>query len=233
LGIPLWESDPQVIVMAAQRQMAHVKTFSIGAHSERSQQILNELARAKICLLNPMRRALYDAALRAKLRSQDRAWIIGSSPACDLIVDRPTVSKRHCRLNLTARGCFLEDLGSTNGTFLNGRRVVSRPAVCRLDVVRLGRSILMPWPAEIPPSTARLIRIGAASDNDVVLDLPMISRNHALLWLEKNSAIIQDLDSTNGTAIDSPSNKVRQAKLSADQTVYFGSHAVPAARLLV
>jgi pSer/pThr/pTyr-binding forkhead associated (FHA) protein len=90
----------------------------------------------------------------------------------------------------------------------------------------------MPWPAEIPPSTARLIRIGAASDNDVVLDLPIISRNHALLWLEKDSAILQDLDSTNGTAIDSPSNKVRQANLSADQTVYFGSHAVAAAKLL-
>ena len=68
--------------------------------------------------------------------------------------------------------------------------------------------------------------------NDVVLHLPIISRNHALLWLDKNSAIIQDLDSTNGTAIGSPSNRVRQANLSADQTVYFGSHAVSAARLL-
>jgi pSer/pThr/pTyr-binding forkhead associated (FHA) protein len=232
LGIPLWESDPQVIVMAAQRQMAHVKTFSIGPHSERSQEILNQLARAKVCLLNPVRRAMYDAALRTKLRSQDRAWIIGSSAVCDVVIDRPTVSKRHCRLSQTSRGCFLEDLGSTNGTFLNDRRVVSRPAVCRLDVVRLGRSVPMPWPEEIPPSTARLIRIGAASDNDVVMDLPMISRNHAIVRLEKDSATILDLDSTNGTAVGSPSNRIRQAPLLAEQTVYFGSHAVPAAKLL-
>jgi pSer/pThr/pTyr-binding forkhead associated (FHA) protein len=232
LGIPLWESDAQVIAMAAQRQMAHVKTFSIGPHCERSQEILNELARAKVCLLNPKRRALYDAALRAKLRSQDRDWIVGSAAGCDVVVDQPTVSKRHCRLSQTARGCFLEDLGSTNGTFLNDRRVVSRPAVCRLDEVRLGRSVLMPWPAEIPAATARLIRIGAASDNDVVLDLPMISRNHAIIRLEEGAAILQDLDSTNGTAIDSPSSRIRQAPLSAEQTVYFGSHAVPAAKLL-
>ncbi len=175
---------------------------------------------------------MYDAALRAKLRSQDRAWIIGSSAVCDVVVDRPTVSKRHCRLNQTSRGCFLEDLGSTNGTFLNDRRVVSRPAVCRSDVVRLGQSVLMPWPEEIPPSTARLIRIGAASDNDVVFDLPMISRNHAIVRLKNGSAIILDLDSTNGTAVGSPSNKVRQAPLLADQMVYFGSHGVPAAELL-
>ena len=232
LGIPLWESDPQVIAVAAQRQMAHVKTFAIGPHGERSQEILNQLARAKVCLLNPARKAKYDVALRATLPSQQRDWVIGSGPDCDIVVDRPAVSKRHCRLSQTPRGCFLEDLGSTNGTFLNGRRVVSRPAVCRSDQVRLGRSILMPWPPEIPPSTARLIRIGAASDNDVVLDLPIISRNHAIIRLEKGSTTIQDLDSTNGTAIGSPANKIRQARLSADQMVYFGSHEVHAAKLL-
>ena len=232
LGIPLWESDPQVIAVAAQRQMAHVKTFTIGPHSERSQEILNQLARAKVCLLKPARKAKYDAELRAKLSSQERTWVIGSAPGCDIVVDQPAISKRHCSLSQTLRGCFLEDLGSTNGTFLNGRRVVSRPAVCRSDQVRLGRSVLMPWPPEVPPSMARLIRVGAASDNDVVLDLPMISRNHAVIRIERSSTTIEDLDSTNGTAIGSPDNRVRQAQLSSDQIVYFGSHEVPVAKLL-
>jgi pSer/pThr/pTyr-binding forkhead associated (FHA) protein len=232
LGIPLWESDAQVIAVAAQRQMAHIKTFAIGPHSQRSQEILNQLARAKVCLLKPARKAKYDAELLAKISAQERKWVIGSASGCDLVVDQPAVSKRHCCLSQTYRGCFLEDLGSTNGTFLNGRRVVSRPAVCRSDQVRLGRSILMPWPAEVPLSAMRLIRIGAASDNDVVLDFPMISRNHALICLEKGSAIIHDLDSTNGTAIGSPANKIRQAQLAVGQIVYFGSYEAPAAKLL-
>jgi pSer/pThr/pTyr-binding forkhead associated (FHA) protein len=232
LGIPLWESDPQVIAVAAQRQIAHVKTFVIGPHSERSQEILNQLARAKVCLLNSTRKAKYDAELRAKLSPEKSTWVIGSASGCDIVIDRPAVSKRHCRLSQTPHGYFLEDLGSTNGTFLNGRRVVSRPAVCRSDQVRLGRSILMPWPPEIPSSKVRLIRIGAASDNDVVLDLPMISRNHAVIRLQQGLAILEDLDSTNGTAIGSPASKIHQARLLAGQLVYFGSHGVPVAKLL-
>ena len=45
-----------------------------------------------------------------------RSWTIGSGPDCDLVVDRPVVSGRHCRLTRVGDGYLLEDLGSTNGT---------------------------------------------------------------------------------------------------------------------
>jgi pSer/pThr/pTyr-binding forkhead associated (FHA) protein len=41
-------------------------------------------------------------------------------PDCDLVVDRPEVSARHCRLSETAHGFILHDLGSSNGTYVNG-----------------------------------------------------------------------------------------------------------------
>ncbi|HVX14306.1 MAG TPA: protein kinase [Pirellulales bacterium] len=63
LGIGLFEVDPDVIESAADRQMAHVRTFQAGQHSTRSQEILNELAAAKICLLEERKRAAYDAEL--------------------------------------------------------------------------------------------------------------------------------------------------------------------------
>lgn len=232
LGIPLFESDPQVIAIAAQRQIAHIKAFAIGPQSDVSQDLLNQLARAKVCLLNPTRKAEYDATLRARLSLEERTWVVGSARDCDIVVDQPTVSRRHCRLIQTPQGCFLEDLGSSNGTFLNNRKVLARIGVCRSDEVRLGRSVLMPWPPEIPPSTSRLIRIGAAADNDIVLDLPMISGRHAVIRVEGASAVIEDLDSTNGTAIGDPKNKIRAAQLSEGDVVYFGSHGVPAAKLL-
>jgi pSer/pThr/pTyr-binding forkhead associated (FHA) protein len=232
LGIPLFESDSQVIAVAAQRQTAHIKTFTIGPQSDLSQEILNQLARAKLCLLNPARKAKYDAALRAMLAPVTRTWVIGSASDCELVVDCPTVSQRHCRLSQTFHGYFLDDLGSTNGTFVNGRRVTSRVAVCRTDTVRLGRKTLMPWPPETVASAARTIRIGAGSDNDIVLDFPMVSRHHAVIRIEGDRLTIEDLKSTNGTAIGSPENKIRRAKLSPGDIVYFGSHAVPAAKLL-
>ena len=58
-----FESDPEVIRDAATRQMAHVRTYHLGPHAELSQKILNELGMAKACLLDPQKKAVYDAAL--------------------------------------------------------------------------------------------------------------------------------------------------------------------------
>lgn len=64
LGVDLFEEDPLVISNAADRQMAHVRTFQTGKHAQLSQQILNEISNAKLSLLNPQRKAEYDASLR-------------------------------------------------------------------------------------------------------------------------------------------------------------------------
>lgn len=67
LGIRVFEEDPDVIINAADRQMAHVRTFQGGANSDASQRLLNELAAARLTLLDPVKRAPYDVALRADL----------------------------------------------------------------------------------------------------------------------------------------------------------------------
>lgn len=67
LGIPEGEGDPDVIENAANRQMAHVRTFQSGKHSKLSQEILNQLASAKRVLLTPGKKAEYDAQLVASL----------------------------------------------------------------------------------------------------------------------------------------------------------------------
>jgi hypothetical protein len=64
LGIEIFEPDARVIESAADRQMAHVKTFQTGKNGSDSQRILNHLSQARNCLLNPDQKALYDAALR-------------------------------------------------------------------------------------------------------------------------------------------------------------------------
>jgi hypothetical protein len=66
LGVDLFEADPETITNAADRQMAHVRTFQTGPHSALSQKLLNEISAARVCLLNPAKKAVYDAKLRAK-----------------------------------------------------------------------------------------------------------------------------------------------------------------------
>jgi hypothetical protein len=67
LGVDLFEDDPEAIIDAAQRQMAHVRTYQLGPTSAISQKILNELAAAKACLLDPQGKAEYDTTLRAQI----------------------------------------------------------------------------------------------------------------------------------------------------------------------
>lgn len=64
---------------------------------------------------------------------------IGRAARADFIVDRALVSRIHCRLTLSETdGLLLEDLGSTNGTFLNGERVTRRTVVSG-DLIKVGR----------------------------------------------------------------------------------------------
>ena len=50
---------------------------------------------------------------------------IGRSTGAQFIVDAPLVSRLHCQLTATADGLQVKDLGSTNGTFVNGKRITA------------------------------------------------------------------------------------------------------------
>jgi hypothetical protein len=67
LGITIFEPDLDVIEAAADRQMAYVSQCATGEHLKLSQQILNELSAARVCLLVPAKRAIYDEQLRKRL----------------------------------------------------------------------------------------------------------------------------------------------------------------------
>jgi hypothetical protein len=64
LGLSRFEDDPEAIRDAAERQIAHVRRYALGQHQAISQKILNELAAAKACLLNPDKKQAYDGTLR-------------------------------------------------------------------------------------------------------------------------------------------------------------------------
>jgi Concanavalin A-like lectin/glucanases superfamily len=72
LAIDAFESDPEVIDAAANRQMAYVQQRSTGEHMSESQKLLNELAAARLCLLDKKKKAAYDLQLKVNLRLQAR-----------------------------------------------------------------------------------------------------------------------------------------------------------------
>lgn len=64
LGISPGEKDLDVIEAAVLRQSAFVRNFQTGSHAEDATRILNEIAAARLCLVDKAKRAKYDAELR-------------------------------------------------------------------------------------------------------------------------------------------------------------------------
>jgi hypothetical protein len=67
LGLNRFEDSAEVIDNAADRQMAHLKTVATGKHAARSQDLLNEIAAARVCLQDAANKSIYDAQLKAAL----------------------------------------------------------------------------------------------------------------------------------------------------------------------
>ena len=70
LAIEPFEDDPEVIRDAAERQMAHVRSYALGRYADLSQRVLNELGGARACLLDPDTKAAYDQQLRRGLQEK-------------------------------------------------------------------------------------------------------------------------------------------------------------------
>ncbi|RMG40999.1 MAG: hypothetical protein D6725_02255 [Planctomycetota bacterium] len=81
LGIALFESDVEVIDAAANQRMSYLQEVAIGPHVDLSQKLLNEIAAARRCLLDPKKKAEYDRQLRRELESRAEADRSGSAVA--------------------------------------------------------------------------------------------------------------------------------------------------------
>lgn len=64
--------------------------------------------------------------------------MLGRSAGADVLVDDKFASSNHARLYMRGGAMFLEDLGSTNGTYLNGRRMNGSSRIGPGDSIRIG-----------------------------------------------------------------------------------------------
>lgn len=164
----------------------------------------------------------------------DAEWIVGSGSSAQIRVRAPWVSRRHCRIWRDRGELFVEDLQSTNGTFVNGIPVKRKVTVRRDDVITLGKKTRIPWPLpeEVEKLDMRIFSIGRAPDNDYVIDDKSVSQHHAQLVLQGGCVFLEDLDSRNGTRVGLLDNRIKRCELEPHLSVYFGSTKVFARKLL-
>src|SRR5262249_36424997 len=80
LGIEAFESDREVIDAAANQRMAYLQDLAGGEHIAATQTLLNEVAAARRCLLNPAQKAAYDATLKSIKPASQQALPLDFSP---------------------------------------------------------------------------------------------------------------------------------------------------------
>jgi pSer/pThr/pTyr-binding forkhead associated (FHA) protein len=81
----------------------------------------------------------------------DRDWVVvGRGRGADVVIAEPTISRAHAAIGFDGEAFFIEDLGSTNGTSVNGKREdgavdgkrAPRLALNSGDEIRLGKLLL-------------------------------------------------------------------------------------------
>ena len=73
--------------------------------------------------------------------------VIGRGSGCDIVIDDPGISRKHLEIDITDNGVIARDLGSTNGTYVEGHQV---PAATLLDgnTITIGRTRILYWASQ-------------------------------------------------------------------------------------
>ncbi|OAM38078.1 FHA domain-containing protein [Eikenella sp. NML120348] len=175
--------------------------------------------------------------------------IIGRSAPASVIINQAQVSARHVQLLFDGRQVQVEDLGSTNGTYVNGSKI-TRAVLNAGDVLQLTAdeniarfsmgspqaaqpritATLQPLSAGLPAIALYLgqtVRIGRSSGNDVVINRQQISGSHCRISVDAaGNVVLEDLQSTNGTFVDSLEQRISRTTLRPGQTIYLANRDI-------
>ena len=122
--------------MTTKRDTITVPTISRGG------EVLTTLRRGPLLLV------LYGDELGKRYHLEASELVFGRSMAADRVLDNPSVSRRHFRVLVEGEQAFIEDVGSTNGTFVNGLKLTHRLALNAGDLISVGNVILKYLPFE-------------------------------------------------------------------------------------
>jgi len=142
----------------------------------------------------------------------DAGLKVGRDAICGLQIEHPSISGTHTEFSLKGGKVTLTDR-STNGTFVNGRRVGNAAELHDGDYITFGRyagkSLIFKLGLEpqlkierIDLTTKERVVVGRDPSCDCVIDHPTVSKKHAEFIKQDDKVFIVDLGSTNGTFVN-------------------------------
>lgn len=142
---------------------------------------------------------------------EDGTQLGRDSDFCEIILSRDYVSRQHCKLVAENGGVSLVDMGATNGTFVNGKKV-QRQQLVEGDRIGLGKNNPhhFVFTQNITPAQRKYLlplqnvyRVGRAADNDLPLLFdPTVSAQHARVRIYGGKLNLEDMGSSSGTFVN-------------------------------
>lgn len=176
---------------------------------------------------------------------EEGEFYVGRSHTSDIILPSDNVSRRHARLYTVDGRCYIEDLNSSNGVFVNGRRIHEVYQIQRSAQVKIGDYYLhiesdAEQPDEEERTFCRLVGrnlafagqvfrvqrkvnlIGRGKDCTITIIDPSVSRIHTKLSVERSGGLtLEDLKSSNGTYVND--ERVEVATINDRDVIRFGN----------
>ena len=107
----------------------------------------------------------------------DGEVVIGRSSYCSLVLDHESLSRVHASLRIVGDGVELSDLGSSNGTFVNGHAITAPTRVTPGDEIRLGKVTI--WlevaSARVSATTGRFAQVSFDPEDTTIANRPLSS----------------------------------------------------------
>ena len=90
-------------------------------------------------------------------------YVIGRGAEADIRIETPLISRAHARLIIRERDCLIEDLGSSNGTFINGERIAAVTVLRPDEPIMLGPGVTVEL-RRLPTAASPALSLGTRRD---------------------------------------------------------------------
>jgi pSer/pThr/pTyr-binding forkhead associated (FHA) protein len=155
----------------------------------------------------------------ARVPLKGPSMTIGRDASADVHLDNRALSRRHAQVEKRGAGIWIRDLGSQNGTFVNGERISAPQPLSNQDLVEVGRyqirvdgleeargdtpvlSISGPEGRHRFAMVGEEVIIGRSPSCDISIGHKSISRKHLKICILGNEFTAEDMGSQNGTRL--------------------------------
>ena len=167
----------------------------------------------------------------------DWAMLLGRHSECDIVLSGSDVSRKHARLLSCNGQIFIEDLGSTAGTFLNNEKIPETTSVKMGDIIKIANyEIVLSGNSHLPESVPVFQQPAAESKREIPVDFKKEFQNASVLYEPEIMALTRSIHedileklNLSESALKELNNSTMRSKLEAslDRTLKERRHEIP------